>query len=93
MTTGVSGLKSQDNEYVSVTACHVVALLFLPSIMLITKVDSCDAYEYGSGEQPRYDLVDNEPESNAACELGDNCGGSVRDSGDDGEVNIRVGQY
>ena len=39
--------------------------------MLITKVDSCGAYEYGIGEQPRYGLVDTEPESNAAYEQGD----------------------
>ena len=60
--------------------------------MLITKVDSCDAYEYGSGQQPRYGLVDNVPESSAVCEQGDVCGGFVRDRGNDGEVNIRVGQ-
>lgn len=61
--------------------------------MLITKVDSCDAYEYGSGEQPRDGLVDNNPEYDAACEQGDNCGGFERESRDDGEVSIFVSKY
>lgn len=56
--------------------------------MLITKVDSCDTYEYGSGKQPRDGLEYNEPENDAACEQGDNCGGFECDSRDDGEVSI-----